>query len=894
VHDTVPSLAEAPALKKHYLHKLFEPRAVAVVGASDRLDAVGGRVLHNIMEGGFEGELYPVNPNREEVQGRRAWPRVSAISRPVDLAILAIPAASVAAALRDCADSGVGAVIVMSAGFGEVGSAGAGLQAELVDIARTYDLPLLGPNSLGVLRPAWKFNASFAKSRSKPGKVALLAQSVGFCNALLDWADSNSFGFSAVASPGAASDVDFGDLLDFLSVDASTHSVLVYVERITDPRAFLSGLRMTARVKPVIVLKSGRHDDLQGDLGDRVFDAAIERAGAVRVNTVHQLFTAARTLLAGTRIAGQRLAVVSNAGGPGRMAADRAWRRGVTLAAPNAGTHSALRSLMPTHWQPENPLDLLGDAGPDRYAAACRALLEDPGVDGLLVLLTPQGMTDPEACATAVLEATKGARKPVVACWMGQDLVARSREMLANARLPHFTSPERGVDAFAYIAAYRRNQAVLLQVPPPLSEQRPPDIDGARLMIENALGERREALTTTEAKALLRAFRVPVSPAINASSPADALVAAETLGLPVAMKVNSPDIPRKAAVGGVRLRVRDAHEVRSAYRDIIARVKAARPDARINGISVEPLLDADDPREVAVVLARDPAFGPYIGLGAARDGLSLMPGLQVALPPLNGFLARELVRRALDGAPPGTFSEADEESLVSMLMRVSELACELPEVIELNMNPVRLGGEGAVALDARMTVHTRQASTRRYGHMAIHPYPSAMAEHWQLADGSDLLVRPIRPEDAEMERAFVEGLSPESRYYRFMYRVDKLSPMMLARFTQIDYDRELALVAIATPDGPDPRIIGVARYVANPDGESCEFALTVADDLQHQGMGRRLMQQLMNAARDRGLEVMEGEVLSANRRMLRLCEGLGFRLVFSRDDPEVVVVRRHL
>lgn len=886
-------------MKKHYLHKLFEPRSVAVIGASERLDAVGGRVFHNIIEDGFLGDLYPVNPRREEIQGHRCWPRVSAIGRAVDLAILAIPAASVAEALRDCAESGVGAAIVMSAGFGEIGSAGAGLQAELVDIARTHDLPLLGPNSLGVLRPAWHFNASFAKSRTARGRVALLAQSVGFCNALLDWADSNGFGFSLMASPGAAADVDFGDLLDFLSIDSETQSVLVYVERIGDARAFLSGLRMVARVKPVIVLKSGRYaqdGSTNGDFdfSDRVFDAVVGRAGAVRVNTVHQLFTAARTLLAGTRVSGQRLAVIGNAGGPGRMAADRARRRAVELAAPSAATVASLRAFMPRHWQPANPFDLLGDAGPERYGEACRALLADAAIDGLLVLLTPQGMTDPLACAQAVVAATAGTRKPVIACWMGQNQVEASRALLAEADLPHYSSPERGVDAFAYLAAYRRNQEVLLQVPPPLSQERAPDLTGARLMIENALAERRNALTTTEAKAVLRAFHVPVTQSINATTPADALVAAETLGLPVAMKVNSADIAHKSEVGGVRLRVRDAHDVRTAYRDIMERVRMARPDARIDGVSVEPLQENDNPRELAIALRQDDAFGPYICLGAARHGLSLLPEPQVALPPLNPFLCRELIRRSIAGDGGEACGEEEETALASALMRVSEMACELSEIDELDLNPVRLGPEGVLALDARLTVRPRRTSTRRYGHMAIHPYPVELEQEWQLADGSDVLVRPIRPEDAELERAFVEALSPESRYYRFMYRVDRLSPSMLARFTQIDYDRELALTVIADAGSTTARFLGVARYIANPDGQSCEFALAIADEAQRQGFGRRLMEALMKAARDRGLEIMEGEVLTQNRKMLRLCEGLGFRLVYNREEGDVVAVRRHL
>ena len=870
-------------MKKHYLHKLFEPRSVAVIGASGRGDAVGGRVLQNIVAGGFAGDVFPVNPAHEAIAGLRCWPSVAAIGRAVDLAIVAIPAAAVAAALRDCAQSGVGAVIVMSARFG------AGAQAEIADIARTQGMPLLGPNSLGVLRPAWCFDGTDTRAGAARGRVALLAQSVGFCSALLDWAASHGFGFSLVASPGAAADVDFGALLDYLSIDGETRSVLVYVEQVSDARSFLSGLRMVARVKPVIVLKSGRY--AQGpaagaaDFSDRVFDAVVARAGAVRVNTVHQLFTAARTLEAGTRVGGQRLAVVGNAAGPGRMALDRARRRAVELATPAAATLAALRAVMPAHWQASEPLDLLGDAGADRYREACRALLADPAVDGLLVLLTPQGRTDPAACADAVIGIAGDARKPVIACWMGEDRVAVARTRLEAAGLPHFSSPERAVDAFAYLAAHRRNQEVLLQVPPPLSRERAPDLEGARLLLENALAERRSALTVTEARALLRAFHVPVLQSINATSASDALVAAETLGLPVVMSLNAGGDGAHGAEGAARVRVRDARDLRAAYRELLAR-------GRGDSVSVEPLLEEEDPRELALSLRRDPAFGPILCLGAARHGLSTLPEPQVALPPLNRFLCRELVRRALAGAD--LCSEDEERAIAAVLMRVSELACELADIEALALNPLRLGAGGVRVLDAHIAVRRHEASTRRYGHMAIHPYPSELEERWQLADGSDVLVRPIRPEDAELERAFVETLSPESRYYRFMYRVDRLSPSMLARFTQIDYDRELALTVIAGADGDSPRFLAVARYAANPDGRSCEFALTVADAVQRQGIGRRLMQALMTAARDRGLAIMEGDVLVQNRRMLRLCEGLGFRVVHDRDEHGVVAVRRHL
>jgi acetyltransferase len=893
-------------MKKHYLNRVFEPQSVAVVGASERESSVGTQVLRNIRDGGFKGEIYPVNPRHEKVQGLRAYASINEIDHPIDLVVIAIPAPAIPDVIRQCGDHGVAAVVVLSAGFGEVGRQGEALQNEIVDIARTLGIRLVGPNCLGVIRPRVGLNASFAKSGAQTGQVALVAQSGAFCTALLDWADSNGFGFSAVASLGATADVGFGDVLDYLAVDGETRSVLLYVEGITDARSFMSGLRVAARLKPVIVVKSGRNESgsraavshtgaMVG--GDGVFDAAVQRAGAVRVQTVNQLFAAAQTLAAGTRVEGPRLAILTNGGGPGVMAADRASDLRVPLAELSAQTIERLSEVLPAHWSHSDPVDILGDADSRRYRDATEIVLADRNVDGLLVLLTPQAMTDPTACAEGVIAATGKAHKPVLACWMGENLVEQGRRRFAEAGIPHFTSPEGGVDAFGYLACYRRNQKALLQAPAPLSRHREPDVNGARLIIENAIGERRYTLSSTESKAILKAFDIDTSPSINVTSAAEALVAAEGLGLPVAMKINSPDITHKSDVGGVRLNIREPHSVRTAFREMMDRVAAHAPSAHVSGVTIEPMLERPHAREIMIGIVHDPVFGPVISFGAGGTAVEIFADSRVALPPLNEYLSRELIQATRVARFLQQFRDlpaADIRKLVAVLQRVSEIACELPEVRELDINPLLVDEDGVIAVDARVVVAPPKTSTARYGHMAIHPYPPELESTWQLPDGTDISIRPIRPEDAEIEQDFVENLSPESKYFRFMQSMERLTPMMLARFTQIDYDREMALVAVLNEATAEARILGVARYVSNPDRQSCEFALTVADAWQRRGIGRQLMQRLMTVARDRGIEIMEGEVLSHNSKMLRLCENLGFRTVHRPEEPDVVEVRRHL
>jgi acetyltransferase len=704
---------------------------------------------------------------------------------------------------------------------------------------------------------------------------------------------------------GSSADVDFGETLDYLVSDPQTQNILLYIEGIRESRRFMSSLRAAARVKPVILIKVGRHEagskaamshtaSLVGS--DDAFDAAVRRAGVVRVQTVTQLFSAAKALSCGFHPSGNRLAIVTNGGGPGVMATDRASDLGLVMASLSDATIARLNEVLPVNWSHGNPVDIIGDAQADRYKHAVAACLEDPNVDGVLTILTPQAMTKPLEAAEVVIELANQYSKPLLTCWMGETQVAESRKLFARAKKPNFRTPEPAVEVFSYLSDYYQNQKLLMQMPEPLSHQLAPDVEGARMVIEGALQDKRKVLSEMESKALLSAFHIPVAQTMVARSPNEALLIAQQLGFPVVMKVNSRDITHKKDVGGVMLNLSNAQGVRAAYHEITENIKRNRPGAHMDGISIQPMIVKPNGRELMVGVTNDPVFGPVITFGAGGTTVEVMGDTQVSLPPLNFFLARDLISRTKVSNLLGAFRHmppADMEALEGVLLRVSEMVCELPMLMEMDINPLIVDEHGVLAADARVVVEFRQPSADRYAHMAIYPYPTHLVNHWQLADGMDITIRPIRPEDAELEQEFVRNLSEQSRFFRFMNSVQELSQSMLVRFTQIDYSREMALLAVTEVNGIDVEL-GVTRFAINPDGESCEFALVIADQMHGKGLGQKLMAALMDAARSKGLKVIEGEVLKNNTDMLSLMDRLGFEVVTSADDDTVKSVRRVL
>jgi acetyltransferase len=880
----------------------FEAKSVALVGASERDSSLGRELLNNLADSGFHGSVYPVNPKYETVQGQRCHPSVSAIDAPVDLAVVVTPAASVPQVIEDCGAAGVPAAVILSAGFRETGEAGLELERSVLAIARQYGIRFIGPNCLGVMRPDIGLNATFSHTMANPGRIALVSQSGAMCTAMLDWAAPRNVGFSCVISSGIAADVDFGEILDYLVFDPATLAIMLYVEGIHDARRFMSALRAAARAKPVIVMKAGRYSEgskaavshtgaLVGS--DDVFDAALSRAGVVRVNNYAHFFAVAETLHTGLKTPGPRLAIVTNGGGPGVMAADFLADRGLPLAKLSPDTHEELDEVLPRAWSGANPVDVLGDSPAERYAAAVSACLQDPEVDSVLAILVPVAQTKPIDVAEAVAATAKNARKPVLTCWMGEASVESSRKLFRDAGVPTYSTPEAAIEAFAAADAHRANQQLLLQVPEPVSQSIKVDRGGAELIIESALAEGRRLLDVVESKAVLAAFGLPILKSVPAHDASEALAVAQEVGFPLVMKIHSPDITHKSDVDGVKLGITNGQDARTSFKELTENAKALRPDARIKGVVIEPMWHPANARELMLGVINDPAFGPAISVGLGGTMVEVIRDRAIGLPPLNRFLAGRLI----DGTRAARYLDefrgkpaASRRAVEDVILRLSDLICELPAIEELDINPLIVDEQGAVAVDARIAIRRVSPAARKYSHMAIHPYPIDFAGEHVLHDGTRLTIRPIRPEDAVLEREFVNGLSERSRYLRFMLSLKSITPQMVSRFTQIDYDREMALVAIVPRAEGGDRQIAVARYVTYPDGRTCEFAIVVADDWHHKGIATELLARLIEIARDRRLESIDGIVLRENKGMLGLARQMGFTQQAVPDDPQLARV----
>ncbi|MBU0601206.1 MAG: GNAT family N-acetyltransferase [Gammaproteobacteria bacterium] len=885
---------------EHYLKSMFEPKSVAIVGASERPDSIGAVLVKNMLDAKFSGDLYAINPKHQTVQGLPCVARLDDLRKRPDLVVIAAPAAKVPGLIEECGHNGIKAAVVVSPGFGETGPAGAELERRTRAAAKRSSVRMIGPNSLGLMRPSIGLNATYTHASAKPGSIGLISQSGAICTTLLDWAQSNGVGFSSVVSLGASIDLDFGEILDYMIADPRTESVFMYIEGIRNARRFMSAVRAAARVKPVLAIKVGRHPSgakaVASHTGamvgsDDVFDAALRRAGVVRLYNIGQMFSAANALFTGFKPSGKRLAVVTNGAGPGMMAADRAADLGIQLATLAPETLDTLKHALPPNWPGTNPIDLMGDADAERYGAALKAVLADPGVDGVLTLLTPQAMTRSTEIAETVIAVATDAGKPLMTAWMGGDQVRAARALFEDARIPNFRSPEPAVELFHHISSYYRNQQLLRHAPASLAQDLdPPSVESARLVIETALSERRTVLTEMESKALLAAFRIPIAQTVVARSATEAMVYAEEMGLPVAMKIDSSDIMHKSDVGGVRLHVDNLRAVRDCWQELMAEVGRRKPEARLRGVSIEPMVTKRNARELFVGVVHDDVFGPVISFGHGGTRIEVLRDRAVTLPPINVELARDAIQRTRVSAMLGEFRgmpAIDMDALERVLIRVSEMVCELPWIREMDINPLLVDESGCVAVDARIILGDVLPTATPYSHMAIHPYPARLEHVVNLPNGTRAIIRPIRPEDSDREAEFVRQLSPETRYLRFMSTIKELPAPLLARLTQIDYDREMALVAV-TGDGDAEEQLGVCRYVVNPDGESCEFAIVIADAWQRQGLARIMMNLLIEAARERGLSVMAGIFLANNERMLRFVQSLGFHISRDPEDSSLV------
>jgi acetyltransferase len=905
-------------MSRHRLSPLLDPRSVALYGATEREGAAGRLLLEHLQAAGFRGRIGAINPKRREVLGLPCVANAAGLDFVPDVALAAVPAAALPAVVDDCATRGTRFVVVYTPLHEAAGASGRDAMGALLARARRQGVRLVGPACVALMRPQGGFDASVAPGGAKPGRVALLSQSGAVVASLLDWATPAGIGFSSVLSLGRALDLDFGELLDWYQFDHQTDSVLMYLEGVHDARRFMSSVRALSRVKPVVIMKAGRLDEAGGTGAgashsdaltgnDRVFDAAIARAGAVRANTTMQLLAAARLLALKKRPAGPRLAIVSNGGGPGMIAADAVVQDQLELARLAPATVEALDALRPAPRARPHPVNLLADAPPARIEAALKAVLADPGVDATLMLFVPQAATTSLEAAGAIVAAAAGQAKPVAAVMAGGASAAGGQRALDEAGIPQFLTPENAVDALALLQSFAVNQQKLRQAPVAIDEGFVPDVAAAEAIRRAALAEGRTLLDEVESKALLGHFGIAAPPSIVAADPQGAAEAARRLGFPVVLKVLSPDIVHKSDVGGVRINVQSAAAARAAAEDVLESVARLRPEARVSGVVVQPMIRTRHQREVYLGMATDPMFGAVIAFGAGGVAVEQIDDVAIGLPPLNALLARALVHRTRFSRLLRAYRNVpgvDFPQLEQTLVRFSGLVCACPWIASLDINPLVVDEDRVTALDARirvktpaemLTVHWRGA----YGHLAIHPYPRELEETVSLKNGQSVLLRPIRPEDADLERAFVAALSPQTLYRRFMMPVKELSDAMIERFTQIDYDRELAIVALENPGGgtpgaPGSRLCGVARIIPTWEDGVAEFAIVVGDWMQHSGLGRELMLRMFDACRTRGYDVIEGIVLGENVSMLRFCERLGFTIKVNPDDPAERIARKSL
>jgi len=895
-------------MSTYRLDKLFAPRSVAVVGASPRATSAGRAVIANLKAAGFAGALDVVNPRHPEIEGIGSVPSFAELSQPPDLAVIAVPADRVAGVVAEVGAKGTPTAIIITAGLGH----GEGSLADACEKeARKTGLRLVGPNCIGVMAPHAKLNASFAAHTPPPGDLALISQSGAIAAGLVEWAGTRRIGFSAIVSLGDSIDVDFGDTLDYFAVDRRTRAILLYVESIRDARKFMSAARAAARVKPVLVAKAGRHAQgaraarthtgaLAGS--DAVYDAAFRRAGLLRVSDLDELFTAAETLGRLRPFTGERLAILTNGGGIGVLAVDRLADLGGTLATLSPATMNELNAALPPLWSAANPVDIVGDADPPRYAKALEALLNDSENDATLVMNVPTALASAAEAAKAVVAVTQQHRnaiappKPVLAVWVGGDPDACAA--FDAAGIPNYPSESEAVGGFMHLVRYRQAIDALMATPLSLPQEFTPDVANAKRVIENALSAGRTWLDPAEITQLFDAYALPVTPARLAPDADAAVVAAAPFinaGQPVVLKIQSPDITHKSDVGGVRLNLSDADAVREAAGDILARAKAQQPDARIDGIAVFPMIARPGARELIAGIADDPTFGPVIVFGQGGTAVEIVNDKALALPPLDLALARALIARTRVARLLKAYRNvpaADETAVALVLVKLAQLAADLPQVREVDLNPLLADERGVLALDARVAIApVERPRPGPMGHprFAIRPYPKEWERSVTLRDGRAVLIRPIRPEDEALYGPFFKKVTDSDLRLRFFAPVREFSHTFVARFTQLDYARAMAFIAI---EQASSAMLGVVRLHANANYDAGEYAVLVRSDMKGHGLGWVLMQTMIEYASTEGLQVIEGQVLRDNTTMLTMCRELGFEVAPDPHDADLCVVRR--
>ena len=886
------------------LDKIFKPERVAVIGASDNPSSVGYNVLHNMIGTGYKGAVYPINPKRDSVQSIPAFPDLASLPKVPDLAVICTPSTTVPGLIRQAGEAGIRGIVIISAGFREIGPEGVALEEQVKAEQAKFDgMRIIGPNCLGVIVPPLKINLSFANAAMpKAGNIGFISQSGALCTSVLDWALLQGIGFSYFVSIGNMLDVTFGDLIDYFGEDPATESMILYVESIPKPRDFMSAARAFSRGKPIVAYKSGRFAEsakaaashtgaLAGE--DAVYDAAFQRAGIERVYDLDDMFDCAALLGRQKLPNGDRLGVVTNAGGPGVIATDKLIGEGGKLATLSPETLAKLNATLPAFWSHNNPVDVLGDAPAERYAEAMSITLADPNVDAVLVILTPQAMTDPTETARIIADAAKGSEKPVLAAWMGGQAVAEGRAILNAAGVPSYVRPGPAVRAFMHLVSYARNRSVLYEIPKDV----PVDVnlgeEERKHLIPDDLSAAEPVLSESASKNLLAAYGIPVIRPEDAHTADVAVKLAEKIGYPVVLKVLSPQITHKTDVGGVALNLQTEAEVRAAFDRIVASAKAKRPDADVQGVTVQKMVDTRNGTELIVGAKNDPVFGAILLVGMGGVTAELYADRTLGLPPLNERLARRMIEslksypllKGYRGRPLANLDKA-----IEVLMRFSYLVADHPEISELDINPLLVGPKDVIALDARVVVdlETMKQPGRKYSHLAIRPYPEELVKQTELADGTEVLLRPIRPEDEQQWRELIMRSSAQTLRYRFRYLFKEATHELAARYVFTDYDREIAIMAQVCEEDKC-KFVGAVRLVAEGSGESCSYAVLVEDAWQGRGVGKLLSDYGIEVARRWGFKRITAETTHDNARMVRALQERGFKLEKSEGTEALFV-----
>jgi acetyltransferase len=894
-------------MSTYRLDKLFSPRSVAVVGASPRETSPGRAVLRNLRAAGFEGSVSLVNPHHGEIEGIKAVKTIQELPQAPDLLVIATPPQSVPGIVAAAGEKGAATAVIITAGLGH---AEGSLADACEKAARATGLRLVGPNCLGVLSSRVKLNASFAARMPPAGELALVSQSGAITAGLIEWSAAHDIGFSAAVSLGDKVDVDFGDLLDFFALDGAPRAILLYIESVNNARKFMSAARAAARIKPVVVVKSGRHAQgakaAQTHTGalagaDAVYDAAFRRAGLLRVLDLDELFAAAETLGRVRPFPGKRLAILTNGGGVGVLAVDRLADLDGTLAALSPATMKRLDAELPPIWSRANPVDIAGDADAPRYVVAFEALLEDRENDAILVMNVPTALASADAAARSIAACAQTHHnsfirpKPVFAVWIGSS--EATTPIFEAAGIPSYATESDAVRGFMHLVRYREALEALMATPPSLAQDFKPDVAAARGVVERALEHGRTWLDPIDITQLLAAYSIPIAPALLARNGEEAAAAARPFlaeGSGVVVKILSPDIVHKSEVGGVRLNLTSERAVRDAVADILARARAVKPDARITGVTIHPMIVRPKARELIAGIADDPTFGPVIVFGRGGTAVEVIGDKALALPPLDLELARELIGRTRVSRVLKAYRDvpaADVDAVELLLVKLAQLAADLPELRELDLNPVLADQNGLIAVDARIAVAPVEAARRGPpGHprFAIRPYPKEWERDAELREGTKILVRPVRPEDERLYPAFLAAVTPQDLRLRFFAPVKEFGHTFIARFTQIDYARAMALIAIEQSSG---NMLGVVRLHADANYERGEYAILVRSDLKGRGLGYLLMQMIIDYARAEDLKVIEGQVLAENTAMLAMCRELGFSVSPDLSEPDTCMVK---